>query len=73
MATIAATSCAWYFTVSTGSTICWSLISVGIQASLKPSSVFPVITAATPSTAIAVSSWIFVIFAWAYGLRAMSR
>ena len=62
---MAATSCAWYLTVSTGSTICWSLIRVGIHASLNPSSVFPVITAATPGTAVAVSSWICVIFACA--------
>ena len=44
----AATSCDWYMTVSTGSTICMSPASVGIQCSLYPSRSLPVTTAATP-------------------------
>ncbi len=69
----AATSWAWYITFSVGSTIWVSDIRVGIQCSLYWASVSPVITASTPGTLQGgrlVS--IFLIFAWAKGLRTMS-
>ena len=68
----AATSCDWYMTVSTGSTICMSPASVGIQWSLYPSRSLPVTTAATPGIFSASEASIDLIVAWAYGLRTMS-
>ena len=72
MAITAATSWAWYMTLSTGRTICVSDMSVGIQCRLYCLSVSPVITASTPGIASAFSVRIALIFAWAYGLRWMS-
>src|SRR6476619_2999582 len=68
----AATSCDWYMTVSTGSTICMSPASVGIQCSLYPSRSLPVTTAATPGILSASLASIDLIVACAYGLRTMS-
>src|SRR3954471_8764452 len=68
----AATSCAWYMTSSTGSTICLSPASVGIQCSPAASRSFPVITASTPGIARASVASMDLIFACAYGLRTMS-
>ncbi len=68
----AATSCDWYITVSTGSTICLSPASVGIQWSPAASRSLPVITASTPGIASASLASMDLIFAWAYGLRTMS-
>ena len=50
-----------------------SLISVGMLWTLYCLSVSPVMTASTPGTAMAFSVSIFLILAWAYGLRTMSR
>ena len=68
----AATSWAWYMTVSTGSTICLSPASVGIQWSPAFSRSLPVITASTPGIASASLASMDLIVAWAYGLRTMS-
>jgi hypothetical protein len=68
----AATSCIWYMTVSTGSTICRSDISVGIQASPAASRSLPVMTATTPGMSSAGWVVMSVIFACANGLRVIS-
>ena len=68
----AATSWLWYMTVSTGSTICLSPASVGIQWRPAASRSLPVITASTPGIARASLASMDLIFAWAYGLRTMS-
>ena len=68
----AATSCDWYMTFSTGSTIWVSDIKVGIQCRLYLARVSPVITARTPGTFSAASVLIDLIFACANGLRTMS-
>ena len=60
-------------TFSTGSTICVSDMSVGIQCRLYLARSWPVITASTPGTASALAVSILTILAWAYGLRTMSR
>src|SRR5262249_42659075 len=56
-----------------GSTICRSLIRVGIHARPYLSRSLPVITAATPGTLSALDESMFLILACAYGLRTMSR
>ena len=68
----AATSWLWYMTVSTGSTICLSPASVGIQWRPAASRSLPVITASTPGIARASLASMDLIVAWAYGLRTMS-
>jgi len=73
VASTAATSWAWYITFSTGSTICVSDMSVGIQCRLYLARSWPVITASTPGVARAFAVSIFLIVAWAKGLRTMSR
>jgi hypothetical protein len=73
VASTAATSWAWYITFSTGSTIWVSDMSVGIQCRLYFSRSLPVMTARTPGIAVAFAVSIFLIFAWANGLRTMSR
>src|SRR5487761_2647115 len=65
----AATSCAWYMTVSVGSTICLSPASVGIQCRPAFSRSRPVMTARTPGIASAAEASMLTIVAWAYGLR----
>ena len=55
-----------------GSTIWVSDIRVGIQWSLYWARVSPVMTATTPGTFRAAVLSIFLIFAWANGLRTMS-
>ena len=60
-------------TLSTGSTIWVSDMSVGIQCRLYLARSAPVITASTPGTASALAESIFTIFAWACVLRTMSR
>ena len=72
VATTAATSCAWYMTVSVGRTICLSPASVGIQWRPAFSRSAPVITARTPGILRASVASIPLIVAWAYGLRTMS-
>src|SRR3954462_8325549 len=68
----AATSCDWYITFSTGSTIWVSDMSVGIQCRLYLARVSPVMTARTPGIFIAASVLMALIFACANGLRTMS-
>jgi len=46
---------------------------VGIQWRLYFARSWPVMTASTPGTAMAFAVSILVIFAWAWGLRTMSR
>ena len=46
---------------------------VGIQWRLYLARSWPVMTASTPGMASALAVSIFMIFAWAYGLRTMSR
>ena len=58
----AATSCAWYMTVSVGSTIWVSDISVGIQCRLYASRSLPVRTASTPGTSSALLESMPLIF-----------
>jgi len=50
-----------------------SLINVGILWTLYFWRVGPSMTASTPGVARAFSVWIALIFAWAYGLRTMSK
>ena len=68
----AATSCAWYMTVSVGRTIWVSDISVGIQCRLYASRSLPVSTASTPGISSALLASMFLIFPYAIGLRTMS-
>ncbi len=60
-------------TFSTGSTIWVSDMRVGIQCRLYLARSWPVITASTPGMASAFVLSIFLILAWANGLRTMSR
>ena len=72
VATTAATSCAWYMTVSVGSTICLSPARVGIQCRPAFSRSAPVMTASTPGILSASVASMPLIVACAYGLRTMS-
>ena len=72
VATTAATSWAWYMTVSVGSTICLSPARVGIQWRPAFSRSAPVMTARTPGILSASVASMPLIVACAYGLRTMS-
>jgi hypothetical protein len=68
-ATTKATSWPWNRTLSVASTACTSREMVGIQASPRSASIWPVITALTLGCASAASVSMAVILACARGLR----